>query len=281
MPCQWMSRGRTQTKMAESTANIADGNVSCGSANSEVETWKDIRRYNLRMMRKQVRYIVLLMALIEALRVGPIELVYAGKHGYPAPAEDDFGIAYTMGGFLSWLYVCLFMIIWIPFFNWWVVKLFPDTPEDPSNPSTGMKFLCFVKKLNMVLLPISIGINLITYACYLGHTFIYVDSRPHGSKTLPKNTRKNWAVRAFMLLGIAISTSVGYGSFQILAEMDLAHVKTLEYAIIVVPFQINFGIFFGSVMQWKMEKRIARKQALLAARVEEGVADEKAALVEV
>jgi hypothetical protein len=44
------------------------------------------------MMRKQVRYIVLLMALIEALRVGPIQIVYAGKHGYPAPAEDDFGV---------------------------------------------------------------------------------------------------------------------------------------------------------------------------------------------
>jgi len=221
------------------------------------------------------------MALIEALRVGPIQLVYAGKHGYPAPAENDFGIAYTMGYFLSWLYVCLFMIIWVPFFQWWVDKLFPETPEDPSKPSTGVKIACFLKKLNMILLPISIGISLITYAGYVIHTFVYVDSRPYGSKTLPKNTRKNWAVRAFMLFGIAVTTSLGYGAFQILADMDLAHVKTLEYGIIVVPVQVNLGIVLGSVMQFRMEKRLARKQALLAARVEEGAAEEKAALMEV
>lgn len=133
----------------------------------------------------------------------------------------------------------------------------------------------------MILLPISIGISLITYTYYLIHTFIYVDNRPYGSKTLPKNTRKNWAVRAFMLFGIALSTSSGYGAFQILADMDLAHVKTLEYAIIVVPVQINLGLVLASVMQFRMEKRIARKQALLAARVEEGEADEKAALMDV
>ena len=144
-----------------------------------------------------------------------------------------------------------------------------------------MTIMCFLKKLNMILLPISIGISLITYTYYLIHTFIYVDNRPYGSKTLPKNTRKNWAVRAFMLFGIALSTSSGYGAFQILADMDLAHVKTLEYAIIVVPVQINLGLVLASVMQFRMEKRIARKQALLAARVEEGEADEKAALMDV
>ena len=144
-----------------------------------------------------------------------------------------------------------------------------------------MKIMCFLKKLNMVLLPISIGISFITYAFYLVQTFIYVDSRPYGSKTLPKNTRKNWAVRAFMLFGVGVSTSLGYGAFQILADLDLAHVKTLEYAIIVVPVQINIGILLGTVMQYRMEKRIARKQALLANFEEEGAVDEKAALMEV
>ncbi|OCT49222.1 hypothetical protein CLCR_05044 [Cladophialophora carrionii] len=275
MPCQW-TRGWTPRTLVAQQAQMA------GMATApDVETWRDIRRYNLRMMRKQVRYIVLLMALIEALRVGPIQIVYAGKHGYPAPAEQDFGIAYTMGYFVSWLYVCVFMIIWVPFFQWWVDKVFPDIPEDPSKPSFAMKFMCFLKKINMVLLPLSIGISFITYACYVVHTFVYVDSRTYGSRTLPKNTRKNWAVRAFMLVGIAITTSLGYGAFQILADMDLAHVKTLEYAIIVVPVQINFGILLGTVMQFRMEKRLARKQGMEAARSEAGAADEKAALMEV
>ena len=72
-------------------AEVTD--TTTGDMSTDVETWKDIRRYNLRMMRKQVRWIVLLMALIEALRVGPVEIVFAGKHGYPAPAEDDFGVS--------------------------------------------------------------------------------------------------------------------------------------------------------------------------------------------
>jgi hypothetical protein len=135
----------------------------------------------------------------------------------------------------------------------------------------------------MVLLPISIGISLFTYAIYVIHTFIYVDDRTFGSKKLPKNTRKNWTVRACLLFGIAISTSLGYGAFQILADWDLAHVKPLEYAIIVVPVQINFGIFFGSIMQLRMEKRLARKQAMAleSAKSEAGATDEKVALAQV
>lgn len=236
-------------------------------------------------MRKQVRSVVLFMALLEAIRVGPVQIVFAGKDGYsyPAPAKDDFGIAYTMGYFISWLYLCMFTIIWVPFFQPWVNKIWPDTTEDPSKPSLGRKTVCFLQKVNAILLPIGIALHCITYVYYVFHTFVYVENRTWGSKKMPKNTRKNWAVRAFMLVGIAITTSLGYGAFQILADMDLAHVKPIEYAIIVVPVQINLGILLGSIMQFRMEKRIARKQmlAVQAAKIEEGAADEKAALMEV
>lgn len=232
------------------------------------------------MMRKQVRSVVLLMALMEALRVGPVQLVYAGREGYPAAGEDDFGIAYTVGYILSWLYVCAFMIVWVPLFSWWV----PNTRSDPENPSTLEKVAQVLKKVNMLLLPLSIGLCLVQHAYYLVQTFIYVDSRAVNSKKFPKNTRKNWAVRMFFLLGIAISTSTGFGAFKILDDMELAHVKMIEYAIIVVPFQINFGVFLGTIMQFRMEKRIARKQTMKmeGAKREETVAsDEKVALLEV
>ena len=135
----------------------------------------------------------------------------------------------------------------------------------------------------MVLLPLSIGVALVTYVACVLHTFVYVDSRPFASKKFPKNTRRNWAVRAFMLLGIAATTCLGYGVLRILAELDLAQVKILEYAIIVVPFQINLGIFLGSLMQLRMEKRIARKNAaaLQAPTAEQAVLEEKAALLDV
>jgi hypothetical protein len=237
------------------------------------------------MMRKQVRQIVLLMSLIEALRIGPLQIVYAGSHGYPAKSpETDFGIAYTMGYVLSWLYVCIFMIIWVPFFQWWVERLFPASEDPNAKPGMGGKIVEALKRFNMVLLPMSIGIALITYAYYLVHTFIYVDTRVFNSNKLPKNTRKNWAARLFMLVGIAISTSSGYGAFQILADYDLAHVKAIEYLIIVVPVQINLGILFGSLFQRRMEKRAVRKEASAIAAVkaqENATADEKAALLDV
>jgi len=121
------------------------------------------------------------------------------------------------------------------------------------------------------------------YIYYTACAFIYVDARQAGSMEFPANTRKNWLVRFFFLLGIAISTSTGYGAFQILAQMDLAHVKPLEYALIVIPFQINFGVFLGTIMQFRMEKRNARKQAIMleATRYEQAAADEKQALLDV
>jgi hypothetical protein len=135
----------------------------------------------------------------------------------------------------------------------------------------------------MVLLPLAIGLHLMGYVYYVLHTFVYVENRNVGSRKFPKNTRKNWAVRAFMLAGVAITTSLGYGAFQILDNVDLAHVKQLEYAIIVVPVQINLGILLGTAMQFRMEMRMARKQQLAwqAAQAAEGAVAEKAALVEV
>ncbi|KAH0848359.1 hypothetical protein AYO21_04385 [Fonsecaea monophora] len=279
MPCPWSSR-RCSSRAADDT--VVSNALPSPSTTADVEDWKKIRRFNLRMMRKQIRCVVLLMALMEALRVGPLQIVYAGKHDYPAPAEDDYGIAYTVGYFVSWLYVCIFMVIWMPLFDWWVPKTLPDS-DDPSKPSIATRIICLLKKLNMILLPISIGVSLVTYVYYLTHTFIYVDSRTRGSTRFPKNTRKNWFVRAFMLLGIAISTSLGHGALQTLDKLDLARVKNVEYLLIVLPVQINFGILLGTVMQFRMEKRLARRQALKlqAAKVEDGIVEEKAALLEV
>ena len=69
------------------------------------------------MMRKQTRTVVLLMALMEALRVGPAQLVFAGKDGYAAPGENDFGISYWVGFMVSYIYMCIFMVIFVPFFS--------------------------------------------------------------------------------------------------------------------------------------------------------------------
>ncbi|KIV89740.1 hypothetical protein PV10_07120 [Exophiala mesophila] len=232
--------------------------------NGPVEDWQTVRRFHFRMMRKQVRSVIFMMALMEALRHGPLQLAYSGKHGYPQPGPEDFGIAYNVGYFLSWLYVCLFMIVYVPLFSWWVPK---SEPSDSTDPSATDKLAHVLKVINMYLIPFTIGIALVQHLFYIVSCFIYVDSRAKKSCAFPPNTRKNWIVRGLFLLGIAISTISGYFIFKMLAAQDLAHVKDIEYYIIVVPFQINFGIFLGTIMQFRMEK-IAARRAAKAARAE-------------
>jgi hypothetical protein len=89
MPCPWSRRCRVVVD------NVPDTLPSPTFA-PDMEDWKKIRKYHLRNMRKQVRQVVLLMALMEAIRVGPIQLVYEGKHGYPAAGEDDFGVCFVL-----------------------------------------------------------------------------------------------------------------------------------------------------------------------------------------
>ncbi|KIV84999.1 hypothetical protein PV11_00740 [Exophiala sideris] len=283
MPCRWSRRCRAA---AENDAPIAADSLPSPTTATDVDDWKKVRKEHLRTMRRSVRHIVLLMALMEAIRVGPIQLVFTGKHGFPEAGQDDFGIAYNVGYFLSWLYLCVFMVVYVPLFSWWLPNFTSTSESDRSKPYYESNLVKILTQINMVLLPVSIGMTLITYVFYAISAVVYVDSRPKNSMRLPKNSRKNWLVRLYMLVGIAITTLLGYGAFNILANFDLAHVKPYEYAIIVVPVQINLGILLATVMQFKMEKRLARKeQAQTAwcgsvAASAAAAAQEKAALLE-
>lgn len=125
-----------------------------------------------------------------------------------------------------------------------------------------MRIAEYLKKFNLIALPLYAAISGLVYLRYLVGVFIYVDSYVVGSRKFPKNNKKNWMARLCLLCGVAISVSAGYGAFHIWESMDLAHIKAYEYAVMVVPMQINLGIMIGSNMQMKMEKRIAMKQAV-------------------
>ena len=60
---------------------------------------------------------------------------------------------------------------------------------------------------------------------------------------------------------IATSVSFGYAAIQILEMMELARIKPLEYALIIIPVQINIGMMIGTKMQRRMKKRAAREGA--------------------
>lgn len=55
--------------------------------------WLKVRRSYVRSLRCQTRAIVLLLALTESLKYGPLELVYAGKRGFAPRGENDYGVS--------------------------------------------------------------------------------------------------------------------------------------------------------------------------------------------
>jgi len=66
---------------------------------------------------------------------------------------------------------------------------------------------------------------------------------------------------------------------MILERFDLAHVKPLEYLIIVLPIQVNIGILMGSGVQFKAEQRANKKMAARKVDAEVATVDEKQALL--
>jgi hypothetical protein len=59
----------------------------------EVKEWLQIRRQRIRALRLQTKHVILLLALREALKQSPMQLVYAGRHGYPEAGKEDFGVS--------------------------------------------------------------------------------------------------------------------------------------------------------------------------------------------
>lgn len=140
-----------------------------------------------------------------------------------------------------------------------------------------------IKKFDMFILPVGIGLSLFTHFNYLLETLVHPDSAgPMFRK--PDGSKKAWAARLLQTAGILLSVSFGYYVFGILDMTGLAKVKTLEYGVIVVPIQINIGLMVGTMMQWRMEKRIAKKQRLAREHGEDEEAQpmlgEKEALIE-
>jgi len=145
------------------------------------------------------------------------------------------------------------------------------------------KVLIYLQKINMILLPTVVGLSLLQHAYHTISAFIYVGARPVDTTIKNKqslNTRQNWAARALLFSGVCTSMAIGKASFMILEGFDLAHVKPLEYAVIVLPIQVNFGILLGSAVQFKAEQRRNRKMAARkAVDAEAGSVDEKQGLL--
>ena len=155
---------------------------------------------------------------------------------------------------VSWIYLGVFFIIYVPLFSWWVPV--PDAPCE-SGPFSSLLSNLFVR-FNQVWA----GVLGIAYLIHLVETFIYVGDRGNGVRSVwnkPRSSRSVWKARGALLGGITLAMVLGYGALQILEMMELARVKPLEYCLCIIPIQINIGIMISTKWQKKMEKRAARK----------------------
>ncbi|KIV84530.1 hypothetical protein PV11_00304 [Exophiala sideris] len=82
MPCPWSRRCKAASE--NDALPVLDSPPSPTTATDTLGDWK-----HLRTIRRSVRHMVLLMALMKTIRVLPMT-------------------AYTIGYFLSWLYLCAF-----------------------------------------------------------------------------------------------------------------------------------------------------------------------------
>lgn len=180
--------------------------------------------------------------------------------------------------------MCLFAIIYVPGFSWWLPNLLSSVDED-SSPSSGKagSAAAFLQKINNVLLPLCIGIALVEHIYYTLSAFWYVDGRPiDPAVKSPRNlnTRRHWLLRLLLLGAVLTSVGLGRGILNILEDFDLARVKPKEYLIIVLPIQINLGIQLGSLIQHRVEQRQAARRAVRGFLDAEAAQNEKQHLLD-
>ena len=100
MPCRF-SRCRQSL-----TFNSPDPDAS--PAAGALDAYVANRRTYLYLLRRHVRLLVFLFAILEAIWRGPAEIVFGKNY----VAAIDHGFVYTAGYILSWVYMCVFGVVW-------------------------------------------------------------------------------------------------------------------------------------------------------------------------
>ena len=70
-----------------------DDTLPAAGETPSASDWLKVRRFYIYNLRYQTKSTILLLALSEALKKGPLELVYAGRQDFPPPGENDYGVS--------------------------------------------------------------------------------------------------------------------------------------------------------------------------------------------
>lgn len=230
------------------------------------QDWYTIRLHRFERMRQNILFVVLLMGTLTALERNTLCMVTPGRFGCdaisPEQAKQDYGLLYHVAYAIAYVFDCVFMSIWIPFFDWWVKEL-------PVSKSV-------FDSMNMVLLVVNqvmCGAHVLYQAAQF-MAMLYLVLRFNKTSLQADVSYTSWKERSFLVASVLATIALGSGALHTLEWAELARVKILEYGLVVVPAQILIGLRFASKVQRKMEQRALAGMAA-SRHVEMGVQDEK------
>ncbi|KAF7512094.1 hypothetical protein GJ744_002807 [Endocarpon pusillum] len=230
------------------------------------QDWYTIRLHRFRRMLQNILFVVLIMGTLTALERNTLCMVTPGRFGCaaksPEQAKQDYGLLYHVAYAIAYVFDCIFMSIWIPFFDWWVKEL-------PVSKSV-------LDSMNMVLLALN-QVMCAAHVIYQAAQFVamlYIVLRFKKASLQADVLYTSWKERSFLVASVLATVGLGSGALHTLELAELARVKTLEYGLVVVPAQILVGLRLASMVQRKKEQRALAGMAA-SRHVEMGVQDEK------
>ena len=231
------------------------------------QDWYTIRLHRFERMRQNILFVVLIMGTLTALERNTLCMVTPGRFGCaaisPEQSKQDYGLLYHVAYAIAYVFDCIFMSIWIPFFDWWVKEL-------PVSKSAFDTMNVVLLALNQVMC----GAHVIYQAAQFMAMLSIVLRFKKTSSLRTEISYTSWKERSFLVASVLATVALGSGALHTLELAELARVKTLEYGLVVVPTQILVGLRFASMVQRKKEQR-ALAGMTATRHVEVGVQDEK------
>ncbi len=222
-------------------------------------------------MRRNLLVVLLVMGVMTALERNSLCMIAPGRFGCPQKSpkqiEHDYGLFYHTGYAIAYVFNCMFLSIWMPFFDWWV----KDVPV-PKAALDGMNSV--IMAVNRVLSVAHILYQGIYFLCILYALLRFKEStKPCSLRS--DGPRMSWRERFFLVAFAIAGVVIGSGALHSLEVVEMARVKTLEYVLVIVPAQVLMGLKLASKVQWKRERR-ALAGRVTTRHVEMGGEDEKA-----
>lgn len=225
--------------------------------------WYPVRIRRLKSMFRNLVIVTLLGGLLSALQKNTICMAAPGRFGCPekSPEEaaQDYGLFYNTGYAIAYVYDCIFLSIWIPFFNGWV-KDIPVSKGTLDGINNGLLLV------NSALFGGWVGYQGFYFLANLYAILVYRDSMGFPYPIPFYESHRSWNERILLVGAAGTSIFIGWSALHTLELVDFAKVKSFEYWLVVVPALLVFGLRLASLLQRKMEQRVV---AAIVAKIHE------------